>query len=280
VADVEFTSVPIGAVRDFWNERPCNLRHSEKPAGSHEYFNEVAARKYFVEPHIPRFADFARWRGKRVLEVGCGIGTDSVSFLRAGAILTAVDLSSESLALATRRVEQLGLGGKVRFHEADAERLTEYVPPEPYDLVYSFGVLHHTPHPEYALDQIRHYVRPGSILKLMVYHTYSWKVFWAVARDGRGRFWDWRGIVARHSEAQTGCPVTYTYTERELRAMLESRGFRVTKARVEHIFPYRIRDYVRYRYRKEWYFAWMPSALFRWLEHRVGWHLCVSAVFA
>ena len=69
-----------------------------KPVGSREYFDEVEARKYLVEPHIPGFADFERWRGKRVLEVGCGIGTDSINFARAGAELTAVDLSPESLA--------------------------------------------------------------------------------------------------------------------------------------------------------------------------------------
>jgi hypothetical protein len=84
-------------------------------------------------------------------------------------------------------------------------------------------------------------------------------------------------MVARHSEAETGCPVTYTYTKRELRDLLERRGFRVTKMRAEHIFPYRIRDYIQYKFVKEWYFRWMPDALFHALEHALGWHLCVTA---
>jgi len=273
-----FEAVPVEAVRDFWNGRPCNIRHSSKPIGTREYFDEVEARKYFVEPHIPAFADFTHWKGKRVLEIGCGIGTAMISFLRAGATVTAVDLSRKSLELARCRASVYGLVDRVRFSEANAEELSNAVPPEPYDLVYSFGVLHHTPHPTRAIDQIRSYVRPGSTVKLMMYYTYSWKVFWAVLRYGGGRFWDWRRIIARYSEAQTGCPVTYTYTKRELRRILEERGFRVTDIFVDHIFPYRIPDYVEYRYVRVWYFRWMPRPLFRFLERRFGWHLCVTAV--
>src|SRR5918996_5671341 len=107
----------IADVRNYWDARPCNIRHSPKPVGSREYFDEVEARKYFVEPHIPGFAEFPRWAGKRVLEIGCGLGTDTMNFARAGAQVTAVDLSSKSLELARQRAELFGLQDRITFIE-------------------------------------------------------------------------------------------------------------------------------------------------------------------
>lgn len=267
----------IADVQRFWDARPCNIRHSTRPVGSVEYFNEVEARKYLVEPHIPGFADFERWRGKRVLEVGCGIGTDSINFARAGARLTAVDLSGESLRIAGQRAEVMGVADRIDFVQANAEELTSAVGDEPYDLVYSFGVVHHTPRPEKALAEMRTLTAPGGTLKLMVYHRRSWKVFWIVAAHERGRFWKIDELVAKHSEAQTGCPVTFSYTRKEVRELVERPGFRVQDVHVDHVFPYRVRDYLEYRYLKEPYFRWMPDLLFRALEHRFGWHLLVTA---
>lgn len=264
-------------VQRYWDARPCNIRHSTKPVGSKEYFAEVEARKYFVEPHIPGFAEFERWAGKRVLEVGCGIGTDSVNFARAGAELTAVELSTESLRIAEQRAEVVGIADRIRFVQANAEELTSALDDEPFDLVYSFGVVHHTPRPERALAEMRALTAPGGTLKLMVYHRRSWKVFWIVAVQGRGRVWETDELVAEHSEAQTGCPVTYSYTRREGRELVERSGYRVQELRVDHIFPYRIRDYVEYRYMKEPYFRWMPQPLFRAFERRFGWHLLITA---
>ena len=272
-----FRQVSIDTVREYWDRRPCNVRHSPSPLGSREYFDEVQARKYFVEPHILRFAQFERWRGKRVLEIGCGIGTGTDSFARHGAYVTAIDLSNESLSIARRRIELHGLSNQVRFYEGDAEELTSFVPVEPYDLIYSFGVIHHTPRPASVIAQMRHYARPGTVVKVMVYHRYAWKVLWILLRYGKGRFWALDELVARHSEAQTGCPITYTFSRRSIRRLLESYGFRVTDMQVDHIFPYRIADYVCYRYVKSWPWRAVPRPVFRWLERHFGWHLCVTA---
>jgi ubiquinone/menaquinone biosynthesis C-methylase UbiE len=272
-----FQEVPVEAVAAFWDRRPCNVRHSPKEVGTLDYFNEVEARKYLVEPHIPRFADFPRWCGKRVLEVGCGIGTDTINFARQGASVTAVELSQLSLSIARRRAEVFGVQDRVRFYRGNAEELTTFVPVEPYDLVYSFGVIHHTPHPERALEQMRRYLPPGGILKVMVYHCYSWKVFLILLTYGKGRFWRLSELVAQHSEAQTGCPITYSYTPRELRHLLERFGFRTMEMWVDHIFPYRIADYVQYRNTKVWLWRWTPQPIFRWLERHFGWHLCATA---
>jgi ubiquinone/menaquinone biosynthesis C-methylase UbiE len=274
---VSFEQVPIERVRSYWDARPCNIRHSEKPIGTEEYFHEVEFRKYRVEPHIPEFADFARWRGKKVLEIGCGIGTDTMNFARHGAEVTAVDLSQKSLEIAAQRARIFGLEDRIRFFQANAEQLETTLPPETYDLVYSFGVIHHTPHPDRVLDQIRRFIKPDGTLKVMVYHRWSWKVLWILLGYGGGRFWRLSSLVAAHSEAQTGCPVTYTYSRRQGRRWLERHGFQVNETRVDHIFAYSIPDYVRYRYRKVWYFRCLPPRAFRWLEKRLGWHLCLTA---
>ena len=273
-----FGETSIERVRDYWNSRPCNLRHSPEPVGTREYFDQVEARKYLVEPHIPGFAQHEQWAGKRVLEIGCGLGTDTINFARAGAHVTAVDLSSKSLDLARRRAEVFGLADRIEFVEANAEQLSASVAPAPFDLVYSFGVIHHTPHPERALAEIHaHFTGPQTTLKLMVYYRWSWKVFAILFGEAHGAFWRLDQAVARNSEAQTGCPVTYTYTRRSARELLEQSGFVVDEIFVDHIFPYRVQDYVRYRYTKAVPFRWLPNPAMRALEHRLGWHLCVTA---
>ncbi len=274
---MSFSDVEISRVRDYWDARPCNIRHSTAPIGSKEYFDQVEARKYFVEYHIPAFAQFERWRSKKVLEIGCGIGTDTINFARASAQVTTVDLSDKSMDLARQRAAVFGLADRIRFHAGNAEQLSSFVPVEPYDLIYSFGVIHHTPHPDAVLEQLRQYARPGTTIKIMVYHRHSYKVGCILLTEGRGQFWKLSELVAKNSEAQTGCPVTYTYTRRAARQLLESHGFRVRHVEVAHIFPYRIPDYVQHRYIKEWYFRWMPQPFFRSLERCFGWHLLLTA---
>jgi SAM-dependent methyltransferase len=151
------------------------------------------------------------------------------------------------------------------------------VPVEAYDLVYSFGVIHHTPHPERVIEQIRKYVKPDTSIRIMVYNRWSWKVLWIALVYGRGQFWKLDRLIAEYSEAQTGCPVTYSYSRRGGKKLLQDQGFQVARTFVDHIFPYSIPEYVQYRYKKVWYFRWMPRFLFRSLERLFGWHLCLIA---
>lgn len=272
--DTSFADVSVDAVRDYWNDRPCNIRHSDKPIGTREYFDEVELRKYFVEPHIPDFAQFEAWKGKKVLEVGCGIGTDTTNFARAGALVTAVDLSDESLALARQRIDMFGLDN-VTFYQANAEELADVVPPDTYDLVYSFGVIHHTPHPERAIGQIRQFMDERSELRLMVYSRVSYKLFWIMRDEG---VWDLSRLdelVARNSEAQTGCPVTYTYTPDGVRRLLD--GFEVTSIEKAHIFTWDIEHYKKYEYVKDPAWAGVSEGELAELEKELGWHTLVCA---
>lgn len=274
--NTHFTDVSIQKVRDYWNARPCNIRHSTAEVGTEEYFKQVEARKYFVEPHIPLFAEFEKWRGKKVLEIGCGIGTDTINFARAGAEVTAVDISAASVELARKRAEVMGLADRITFYEANAENLSDFIPEQKFDLVYSFGVIHHSPNPEKIIEQVRtNFIHGNSTLKLMVYYRYSWKVLWMVLQE-KERFWKLDDIIAKHSEAQTGCPITYSYSKESVEQLIGS-GFKIEDIFVDHIFPYQISKYVKYEYEKVWYFRHLPEPVFRALETRFGWHLCLTA---
>jgi len=169
--------VTISDVKEFWNKRPCNIRHSDKEVGTLEYFEEVSKRKYFVEEHILQFADFPKYKGKRVLEIGCGIGTAAVSFLQSGAIYTGIDISDTSIEIAKKRLEVYGLTANGTLLVADIENeLPKELANEKYDLVYSFGVLHHTVNIHNALNNIsRNLLKETGEFKLMLYAKNSWK---------------------------------------------------------------------------------------------------------
>jgi ubiquinone/menaquinone biosynthesis C-methylase UbiE len=252
----------IQTVQSYWNARPCNIRHSTRPIGTKEYFDEVEKRKYFVEPHIPDFAQFERWKGKKVLEVGCGIGTDTINFARAGALVTAIDLSDESLKLAKRRASVFGLEDKISFYQANAEELASRVPVAVYDLVYSFGVIHHTPNPGNAIAQIKRYMTHSSEFRLMLYAKNSWKNIMIEAGFDQ-------------PEAQSGCPIAFTYTADEVRNLLS--GFNVLEIKQDHIFPFVIDKYIKYEYEVVPWFSAMPKNMFAALEKTLGWHMLITA---
>jgi SAM-dependent methyltransferase len=251
----------LDEVLSYWNRRPCNIRHSTKDVGSREYFDEVEARKYFVEPHIPAFAQFPRWAGKQVLEIGCGLGTDAVNFSRHGAAYTGVELSDVSLALARKRFEVFGLPGTFLCHNAEA--LDRVLPNGTFDLVYSFGVIHHTPNPRAVIEGARKLIRPDGELRIMLYARHSWKAL--MIEEGFDQ-----------PEAQTGCPIALTYSPDEVRSLFAGL-FEVIELRQDHIFPYVIEKYVKYEYELQPWFKSMPPELFQALERRLGWHLLVAA---
>jgi SAM-dependent methyltransferase len=259
VGTSQYETATIKEVEAYWDRRPCNIRHSPKPVGSREYFDEVEERKYFVEPHIPGFAQFARWKDKRVLEVGCGIGTDAVNFARVGADYTAVELSEASLAIAQQHFNVYGLRG--RFIHCNAEKLADFVEHGHFDLVYSFGVIHHTPDQRAVVKQIRKVVRDDGEFRCMLYARNSWKQIMIDANLDQ-------------PEAQQGCPIATAYS-REMAQTLFAGLFDLVSAEQTHIFPYVIERYVNYQYEVQPWFRTMPRAMFEALERRLGWHMLI-----
>ena len=111
VGKTDMTSTLEERIKQYWNNQPCNIRHSGNEIGSLDFFKEVSARRFQVEPHIPEFAGFHLWQGKQVLEIGPGIGSDAAEFARHGADYYGIDYSEESVKLARTRFKVEGLNG-------------------------------------------------------------------------------------------------------------------------------------------------------------------------
>ena len=184
-------------VRAFWQAHPCGTKFSDAELGTPEFFERIEAHRYTKEWHIPEAADFAGARGLRVLEIGCGLGTDGTQFARAGADYVGVDLTDAAIELARRRFEIESLPGE--FRVADAENLD--FAGESFDLVYSHGVLHHTPDTARAVREIHRVLKPGGRAVVMLYHrgSYNYRVgIRILRRTGAGLLKSESGIRVVH----------------------------------------------------------------------------------
>jgi len=161
-------------VRQFWQEHPCGTKFADASPGSRRFYELVEEHRYTKEWHIPAAAGFASTKGLRVLEIGCGLGTDGAQFAQAGADYTGIDLTDAAIELAQKRFELFNLSGT--FQTDDAERLS--FPNDSFDLVYSHGVLHHTPDIDAAIREIHRVLRPGGRAEVMLYHrnSYNYRV--------------------------------------------------------------------------------------------------------
>src|SRR5262249_20834070 len=161
-------------VRAFWQEHPCGTKFSDAEMGSREFFDRIEAHRYGKEWHIPAAADFAGARGLKVLEIGCGLGTDGAQFAAAGADYTGIDLTEASIELARRGFELSGVKGE--FWVADAQRSAFAA--ETFGLVSSNGVLSHRPDIKAPLREIHRVLNPAGRAMVMLYHrgSYNYRV--------------------------------------------------------------------------------------------------------
>ena len=195
-------------VRQFWNSDPCGTRYLE---GENEFEAHARARND-LEPHIPEFAQFASAAGLRVLEIGVGMGADYLEWLKAGALATGVDISPASLAKARRRCERAGFHPDLRL--ADAEHLP--FPANTFDIVYSYGVMHHSPETQQCLSEAYRLLKPGGTARIMLYHHPSLTGAMLWLRYGVLGGKSLRRAVYDHLES----PGTKSYTKAEVRTMM------------------------------------------------------------
>lgn len=167
-------------VREFWQNHPCGTKFTDAQPGSRAFYELVEQHRYEKEWHIPEAAGFDQSENLKVLEIGCGLGTDGAQFAKAGADYTGIDLTETAVDLARRRFELFNLPGTFRVE--DAERLN--FPDNSFDLVYSHGVLHHTPDTAAAVREVHRVLRPGGRAAVMLYHrdSYNYRVNISILR--------------------------------------------------------------------------------------------------
>ena len=159
-------------VAEFWDRNPCGSFASNDQPGARRFYEQVARYRYRSQPFMRKLVGFDRYAGKRLLEVGCGLGTDLLQFALGGSAVVGVDLSAQRVSLAAEHFRVFDARGA--FLSSDAERLP--FADGSFDIVYSFGVLHHTPDTQTAIDERWRILRPGGTFKVMLYNRRSWRV--------------------------------------------------------------------------------------------------------
>ncbi len=240
-------------VRAYWERHIHDLEITRHAVGSRGFFDDLDEYHFDKLHHLLRLVDFNGYRGKDVLEVGCGAGVDLARFARGGAIVTGVDLTKSAIDLATANFAQQGLTGD--FRVADGEQLP--FAGNAFDLVYAHGVVQYTAHPEKLVAECHRVLKPGGLAIFQVYNRVSWlNALSKVMKVG-----------LEHDDA----PVLDKYSIGEFRKLLA--GFRSVRI-VPERFP------VKSRLHGGWkgtlyngVFVGTFNALPRPLVSRFGWHL-------
>lgn len=257
------------SVREFWNSEPCGTRYLE----GKEDFDAHARARYALEPFIFEFAQFPASKGLNVLEIGVGMGADYLEWLKAGAYASGVDLSQNSVENARRRCAIAGY--RPDLHVADAEHLP--FSDNAFDVVYSYGVMHHSPNTSQCVREALRVLRPGGQARIMVYHHPSITGVMLWLRYGLFRGKSLRQTVYDHLES----PGTKTYTPREARIMFE--GFDDVRTQVVFSPGDMLLHQPSARYQSMFYrLCWklFPRWLVRTFGRRWGLFLFISATKA
>ena len=246
-------------IRDYWNAQPCNVKRSQHPVGSQEYFTQLSENRYRMEPHALDLAEFHKWAGKSVFEIGCGTGIDAHEFAKHGARYTGIDISKESIELAQTRFKKFGLHGNYfELHDASKD-LTKF---GKQDLIYSYGVIHHWPDMDQILQNVKSIMHEHSQFHLMLYCKDSWK--YAMIMKGLDQF-----------EAQAGCPYAKAFTKADVNYFLGNH-FDIIDLRKAHCFMYNVEEYKKGNYVLEPWFEAMPEQMRKAVKENLGWHWCIK----
>lgn len=240
-------------VREYWNHRIHDLEMTAQPVGSREFFDELDDYRFDKLAYLPKVVDFNGYSGRRLVEVGCGIGTDLVRFARGGAKVVGVDLSETAVQLARANLDTHRVRGSVMV--ADGARLP--LPNDSTDVLYAHGVLQYSANPRAIVTEAHRVLRPGGIAIFMVYNRVSWLM--ALSRV--------MNVDLEHADA----PGLRLYSIREFRQLID--GFRQA-AIIPERFP--VKSRLHHGWKAAVYngvFVGLFNALPRAFVRPFGWHL-------
>ena len=258
--------------REQWSQDPCGSHYDrEHELGTREFFDSVEQHRYSeYAPWMPEVMGFNEFPGARLLEIGCGMGTDLLQFARGGAYVTGVDLTPRSIEISRNHLVLYGQTGD--FVLTDGERLP--FEDESFDVVYSNGVLHHTPDTAGAIREIHRVLRHGGQTRVMLYHRGSF-AYWVniIFRYGVLKAELFRGltpeeIMSRYVEIgeNDARPLVKVYSRRQARELFSM--FSDVRIRVEQLT------------REEFHFLGriIPESTIRRLGKSIGWNVIITAV--
>jgi ubiquinone/menaquinone biosynthesis C-methylase UbiE len=173
----------LSEVDAFWNTQACGTHFVPEHSDLADFYEKFREQRYRTEWHIPLLVPFAETKGQTVLEIGTGNGADAAMFAMNGAIYTGVDLTETALEATRQHFAVLGLTGT--FQRENAEALS--FPTESFDWVYSHGVLHHTPNPQQAVNEVWRVLKPNGRAIIMLYHKHSFNYFVRISMYMRAR---------------------------------------------------------------------------------------------
>jgi ubiquinone/menaquinone biosynthesis C-methylase UbiE len=253
-------------VHVYWNKGSCGTEITSHQKFSSDYFKEIESYRYRVEPEIFSFAQFTRAYGKKVLEIGVGAGTDFVQWVRAGAHAYGIDLTSEAIENTRHRLMIEGLR-PYDLQVADAENIP--YPDNSFDLVYSWGVIHHSPDTQRCLEEIVRVTKPGGTVKLMIYHRYSLFALYRylLAAFFKGKPFRSLSHVLFYDQESLG---TKAYTFKEARKMLNNLPITIKELKATVSYH----DLLRYKSLPIRILAYISACLFGW--DRAGFFMTIE----
>ncbi len=221
-------------IKQYWQDKQPSLWYSKKSHGTKEYYDDVEQKRYNIfYPYIPKIAEFDKHKGEKVLEIGVGMGTDLKQYIRSGTICYGIDLTEGSIEETKKHLDVYGLNANLQV--MDAKNLE--FDGNTFDLVYSFGTLHHTPNTQKAIDEVHRVLKPDGKAIIMIYSK-SWQHYLRrVLRIGiiggeLKRLGSMQELINVYSEAYGFSPLTKLYHKREIKEFF--KNFKNVKIRHYH----------------------------------------------